>query len=230
MSPPGRPKVEYRSAQHEGNPMSPQGRHDSMRSGAALALELHTLARGIGGALQRGLAPPAEPGPALLQPPAATAIAAPLLARSHAGTKARHAAQALYSRCLADFRRRIQRGAALDDAGLGAAYFVLANLDALHGLSPGEAELALIERQVRHWLNGAGWHAAPLRDRQSAFEQLALLGTLVAESAALARRQGPAAVAHVQQAARAYLVQLLGLNPDRLRLAETGLVLDSAAA
>ena len=26
MSPPGRPKGEYRSAQHEGNPMSPPGR------------------------------------------------------------------------------------------------------------------------------------------------------------------------------------------------------------
>lgn len=206
--------------------MSAKGAPDG--AAATLAPELKALARGMGGALQRGLTAPAELGPPLRQPPAAAPIAAPLLARSHSGTKARHAAQALYGRCLADFRQRVQRGAALDDAGLAAAYFVLANVDALHDLRPGEAELARIERQMRHWLD-AGWQQAPLHDRQSAFEQLAVLGTLVAESAALARRQGPAAIAHVQQAARAYLAQLLGLNPDRLRLAETGLTLDMAA-
>ena len=31
MSPPGRPKGEYRSAQHEGIPMSPYGRHGPRR-------------------------------------------------------------------------------------------------------------------------------------------------------------------------------------------------------
>ena len=31
MSPPGRPKGEYRSAQHEGTPVSPQGRHGPRR-------------------------------------------------------------------------------------------------------------------------------------------------------------------------------------------------------
>ena len=108
---------------------------------------------------------------------------------------------------------------------------MLANLDALHDLRPGRAELAQVERQMRHGL-GASWRLAPLPDRQSGFEQLAVLGTLMTESAFEARRRSataPAAVAHVQQAARAYLVQF-GLNPQRLRLSGSGLVLEAIAA
>lgn len=192
---------------------------------------LQALARRLGAALQAGLQAPADAGPALRQPPALQPIAPALLARAQAAPQARQDAQALYQRCLKHFRQRVQQGAAEDDAGLAAAYFVVANLAAVHGLQPGEQDLARVERQLRHPLASlGGWQKAPLRDRQSAFEQFAILGVLVAESDWQARREGAAALANVQRAARGYLVQLLGIAPDRLQLGEHGLVLALAAA
>lgn len=192
---------------------------------------LQALTRRLGSVLFSALQVPADPGPPLLQPPAALPIAPALLARSHPGLQARQAAQALYTRCLAHFRERAQQGAADDDIGLAAAYFVLANLDALHDLHPDEAVLLQVERQMRHALGHlSGWQKAPLRERQSAFEQLAVIGVLIAESAGAARSQGQVAQAHVQQAARAYLVRWLGINPDGLRLGPQGLALELAAA
>jgi hypothetical protein len=57
------------------------------------------------------------------------------------------------------------------------------------------------------------------------FEQLALLGTLINESRIQAQQQGPAAKANVQKSARAYLQQLLGLEPDWLVVTPQGLAL-----
>lgn len=189
------------------------------------------LARRLGRLLQE--LPPdaaADPGPALLQPPASQPVAPGLLARSHAGPAARGQAQRLYERCLAHFRAHFQHHAALDDAGLAAAVFVLANLSALHGTRAGADDLARVERQLRGLLAQAGWTQAPLRDRQSGFEQFALLGVLVGESAVQAAAQGPAAVAHAQRAARGYLQQLLGPGADRLQLGAQGLVWERVAA
>ena len=204
-----------------------------MSPASPLSRELQALARGMARALQDSIDVPldADPGAPLHQPPAGKPSAPALLAQSHAAPQARRDAQALYRRCLVAYRQRVQHGAGVDDAGLAAAYFVLANLDALHAMRPGLAELARVERQLRHGL-GPSWRQAPLADRQAGFEQLAVLGTLMTESAFEARRQhaaAPAALAHVQQAARAYLVQF-GLSPQRLRLAETGLVLEAIAA
>ena len=118
-----------------------------------------------------------------------------------------------------------------DDIALAAAYFVLANLDVLHDLHPDETALLQVERQMRHALGHCrAGSKAPLRERQSAFEQLAVIGVLIAESAGAARVQGQVAQAHVQQAARAYLVRWLGINPDGLRLGPQGLALELAAA
>ena len=208
----------------------------SNASASSLSPELQAMARSMARALQHPTDVPldADLGDPLHQPPAVKPSAPARLAQSHAGPKARRAAQALYRRCLVAYRQRVQHAAGVDDAGLAAAYFVLANLDALHDVRPGQAELAQVERQMRHWL-GASWRQAPLADRQSGFEQLAVLGTLMTESAFEARRQSatvpatPTAVAHVRQAARAYLVQF-GLNPQRLRLSDTGLVLEAIAA
>lgn len=173
---------------------------------------------------------PADPGPALLQPPAPLPIAPALLARGHGSPAGRQESQRLYERCLKHFRASLQHHAALDDAGLAAATFVLANLAALHGIQPGDDDLVRVERQLRALLARAGWTKAPLRDRQSGFEQFALLGVLVGESAAQAATQGPAAVANVQRAARGYLRQLLGAGAERLALGSHGLVLEKAAA
>lgn len=184
------------------------------------------------GALLQALqdAPPAAPGPALLQAPAAQPIAPTLLARAHAAPAARQEAQRLYERCLKHFRAQWQQHAALDDAGLAAAAFVLANLAAVHGLAPGADDLARVERQLRALLAQAGWAQAPLRDRQSGFEQFAVLAVLVGESGRQAATQGPAAQAHLQRAARGYLQQLLGPGADRLLLGPQGLVMETVAA
>jgi hypothetical protein len=84
--------------------------------------------------------------------------------------------------------------------------------------------LRALERQL-HGIarTSSGWKSAPVEERQAYFEQMALLAVLIAESAAQASSQGAAAVAKVQQAARGYLRQLLGLNPDHLTLGPEGL-------
>jgi len=72
------------------------------------------------------------------------------------------------------------------------------------------------------------WSRVPLGERQACFEQLALLAVLVDESTRQAHEQGPAAVENVRRAARGYLQQLLGLDPDRLGLDAGGLSLRGA--
>lgn len=197
-----------------------------------LAPAMKAWLRQIGGSLgSLALASPAQHGavPPLMQPPAAHPIAPALLARHHPQPKARPAMQALYQRCLAHYRQHLQHGAAQDDAGLAAACFVLANLAAVRGLRPDGDDLLRVERQLRGHIAPA-WLSAPLAARQSACEQFAVIGVLVGESAAQARSQGAAAQAAVQQAARGYLAQGLGLDVGRLHLGAHGLVLERAAA
>jgi len=182
-------------------------------------------------ALQAGLPLPAEAGPPLLQPAAAQPTAPALLAQAHASPRARHDAQLLYTRCLRHFREQVQTGGGGDDAGLAAGYFVLMSVAALRDLQPGAEDLQRAERQMCQRLNeGELWLKAPLADRQSAFEQFALLGVLMNETAHAARQQGAAARANVQRAARGYLLQMLGAGADRLTLSPQGLVLELAAA
>ena len=182
-------------------------------------------------ALQANLPLPAEPGPPLLQAAADVPTAPALLAHAHAGTRARQDAQLLYTRCLRHFRQQVQDGSDLDDAALAAAYFVLTSLAAARGLIPGAEDLLRVEHQMRHGLaEGGVWLQAPLAERQNAFEQFALLGVLVSESAWAARGQGAAARANVQRAARGYLTQLLGPGAERLSLSPQGLTLERAAA
>jgi hypothetical protein len=182
-------------------------------------------------ALQPGLPLPAEAGPPLLQPAAEVPTAPALLAQAHAGSRARHEAQLLYTRCLRHFRLQVQDGSDLDDAALAAAYFVLASLTAARGLRPAADDLLRVEQQMRQRLGAGGvWLQAPLADRQNAFEQFALLGVLMSESAWAASQQGPAALANVRRAARGYLLQMLGAGADRLVLTPQGLALELAAA
>ena len=54
---------------------------------------------------------------------------------------------------------------------------------------------------------------------------MATLSVLIAESAAQATVQGPAARANVQRAARGYVQRLLGLDPDQITLDADGLAL-----
>jgi hypothetical protein len=147
------------------------------------------------------------------------------LAQAQGGTlEQRRQAEQLYLRCLATYRERVQRGAGgTDEAGQAAAYFVLANLAAVQQLDPETTDLARITQQMRRLLAPA-WTQMSTADRQTLFEQLALVGVLVGEAAFQARGQGAAAQAKVGLAARAYLQQI-GCDADRLRLTPQGLAL-----
>lgn len=192
------------------------------------------LARRMGQALMRRLADAGNAGDAsadagvtspVLVEPAATPTAPALLAARHpGGPQAQRQAKAMYQRCLTHYRAHIQQGRAPDDVAAAAAWFVAANLEALHGQAVGIEQIAAVERQLRAVIAGHdGWHAASLQERQSLFEQLATLGVLVGETQAQARTQGPAAIANVQRAARGYLLQLLGVDADALQLSPDGL-------
>ncbi len=142
---------------------------------------------------------------------------------------ARREAQTLYARCLQHYRRHVQpqlEGGVhtQDDLGIAAAFFVLSNLGACQDLEPDVAALPAVERQLRSLLaQTTAWRQLGNVERQSLFEQFALLGVLINESRVGAQQQGPAAKANVQRAARGYLQQLLGLSPERLSASVQGL-------
>lgn len=195
----------------------------------AMSPALQALARRLGRSLQAALAVPQDLVPPLRVPRADPPIAPALLAQSQPSARARQESQAMYARCLAHCREQLRPGTSDDDAGELAAAFVLANLDAWHGTTSGEAQWRAVERQMRHLLSRA-WPSLSLQERQSACEQWAVLATLVAQSTRAAATQGAAARTHVQRAARAYLVQWLGVDADRLRATPQGLQLDLQGA
>ena len=205
--------------------------HTPTQRSAELQPIARELARLMNDASARVFHDVAEGGdapPALEVERAAQARGPQQLAASHKGPVQQREAVALYRRCLAHYRDVIQAGRArdggLDDLGHAAAYFVVANLAALQDLDPGEDVLAPVAAQLCRLIVGtAAWQRAPLAERQAWFEQLAVLGVLVNESRIQARVQGAAAVANVRRAARGYIVQLLGLDPQRLVLTPQGL-------
>jgi hypothetical protein len=197
---------------------------------SVLARELaRTLRHALGDILQQASLG-TDDRPALAVASAARATAPTLLANSHPGDgKVRREARGLYERYLQHYRHQVQAtlmpGRRDDDLGMAAAYFTMANLATLQNLDHlDQAVLAAVERQMRHLIGSTpSWHASSLADRQCLFEQLAVLGVLINDARLLARRQGAAALAHVQGAARTYLIQLLGLDPDQLTLTHAGL-------
>ena len=165
--------------------------------------------------------------PALTVERAPVAIAPAQLALAHPAGKPRDEAQQLYERCLAYYRGTVRaqdEARGIDDVGAAVAAFVGANLCALQG---GTVTLPLLLK-LEHQLAGivrlsADWDSAPARDRQAYFEQMAVIAVLITETAAQAARQGQVAVANVQRAARGYLQQLLGIDPDDLVIGPDGL-------
>lgn len=194
------------------------------------------LTRVLQAAMGQALDTAAQGGDATpLAVPAAHEPSAPkrLAATQAAGPRVRRESLMLYQRCLRHYREAIQpRVTRLhrdDDLGAAAAYFVLANLAALHGGVPDEALQPVLAAQLARLIERtAAWQRAPLAERQALFEQLALLGVLVNESRVQAQPQGQAAQANLQRAARAYLLQFPGLAPERLQVTAQGLTLAEA--
>jgi len=135
-----------------------------------------------------------------------------------------------YERCLEIYRTMVRPDdSTYDDAGGAVAFFVAANLNALHDVRTTSETLLLLERQLMGIVRqGSHWDTASISQRQFYFEQMAMLGVYIAGFVAKARTQGPAALAKAQDAARGYLRRVLGMDPDLLTFGKHGLALRPA--
>lgn len=192
------------------------------------------VARGVSrlalAALQQGLrcaGQQTSPRAPLIVERAASPVAPERIARLQpVDCTARDEARALYERCLHRYRTVQRPHDTVDDAGAAVACFVAASLQALHGVAPTSGMLVHLEQQLDGVARlNCGWQTASLAERQFFFERIAILAVLVADSWRQARSQGPAALANVRRAARSYLQELLGIDPDRLMLDAAGLSL-----
>jgi len=177
--------------------------------------------------LQAGLGNSSDQ-PALRVARAATATApAQMAAEQDADAAARQQMAASYEHCLANYRALEPTRSGepdVDDVGLAVAFFVAINLRVLHGIDADADMLHALERQLRGVARArSNWDAATIEQRQAYFERTAIASVVVSATAAGAAAQGPQAVAHVQGAARQYLEQILGMNPDYLTLGPSGL-------
>lgn len=210
-----------------GTTSTPISRRSSDSSQAALAADIARRLRqalvGVLTTLGQG-----DDAVALTVPRAQVPLAPMRLARSHgSGAAERRQMQAVYERCLVHYREALrpedeERG--IDDLGAALARFVAANLFALHGIEATPQALLGLERQLSGVVGlSPAWTQAPVVERQMMFEKVALLAVFVGELAREAPRQGRAAVDNVRRAARAYLHELLGLDPALLTLGPDGL-------
>lgn len=144
---------------------------------------------------------------------------------------ARRSACESYERCLEIYRTVVRpQDTMYDDAGAALAFFVAMNLKALHDLPTTPETLLLLERQLIAVARQASrWDAASVSERQFYFEQMAMLGAFVAGLATRAQSEGAAARAKVRNAARGYLRQVLGIDPDLLTYGAHGLALRSSS-
>jgi hypothetical protein len=178
-------------------------------------------------ALEQLGGPPSADRPALTLARSAQPIAPARMAAALPRAEDRAQATTLYERCLAHYRHVVRAEDAahgIDDVGAAVACFVAANLKALHGVQATPDQLLRLERQLAGVVQvTAAWPSAVARERQAYFEQMAIVSVLVSESAD--RAVGPVAQANVRAAARRYLQQMFGLDPEQLTLGEHGLAL-----
>ena len=193
-----------------------------------------TLAPRVRRAVFEALVGKAGDDVALTVPPATQSSAPAELAGRHpGGVDAQRRMASLYETCLAHYRdswRPEDRVRGIDDVRAAAARFVAVNLHVLQGVDPTPQTLTALEHQLTRLVQlTSAWDRAGEPARQCYFESLALLAVYVAESWTLARAQGAAAVENVRQAARRYLHELLGIDPEWLALTPAGLQLRAAA-
>ena len=147
---------------------------------------------------------------------------------------AREQIAASYERCLASYRAmEPMRGGEpdVDDVGRAVAFFVGVNMHVLQGVDADADMLGPLEQQLRGIARTrSNWDATSIEERQRFFESIAILSVVVSGSWAGAAAHGPAGVANVRRAARQYLEQMLGMNPDVLTLGPAGLAARDGAA
>lgn len=134
---------------------------------------------------------------------------------------------AMYARCLQTYRDAIRpQDTEADDAGAAMAFFVAANMHALHAVAPSQQMVDALEQQLRAVTRRvAEWDAASPAQRQFFFERLAILGVLMIGNVAKAKAEAPGATAELRRTARQYLQQMLGFSPDALTIGPDGLVM-----
>jgi hypothetical protein len=169
-----------------------------------------------------------EAGPTVPRGPAPIAPAA--LAASLPGAE-RMAMQQVYERCLAHYRVSVRPEdtvLGIDDAGAAAAHFVAENLRALRGEAVDRPRMPRLQRQLGALVRATpAWAQGSTGERRLCAEALATLAVFVHEMADQALVQGDAAIENVRRAARGYLLELLGVDPDRIALGRDGLTLSA---
>lgn len=207
------------------HPQLDERRHAELRKDASRALRQSLL----DAVLRMGTGDETECA-ALTVSRSPTPLAPAQLAAAHpGGAEARQQARAMYERCLAHYRLVVRAPYAdgnADDAGAAVSAFVAANIRALRNVKVMPQVLPRLERQLHAVARlSSNWDRSGARDRQLYFEKAAILAVLIGESSTQAVLQGPAALENVRRAARAYLKELLGLNPDQLTIGDAGLAL-----
>lgn len=200
----------------------PQGQQARQIEDAARLLRNVLMNAFLRASLGGGDGPPLR----IARAPVATAPARMAAELAAGDAAAREQIAASYEQCLASYRAleptRAEPG--VDDVGLAMAFFVAINLRVLHGVDADADMLRTLEQQLRGVTRArSDWDAASTGERQAFFERTAIAVVVMSASAASAAAQGPDAVANVQRAARQYLEQMLGMNPDCMTLGPSGL-------
>jgi hypothetical protein len=205
---------------------TPRRRHDAQLAHPVT----HAVRRAVFDAILHAAADGWADDEPLTVPPASRPMAPAILAAAH-GDDVRESMQTLYEGCLAHYRHTVGDGPGdQDDVGAAVAHFVAANMQAMHDIAVTPAMLLSLHRQLAGVARlGSKWDRASLRERQVFFEKMAIIAVLVDQTWTRAAAAGPAAVAHVQRGARAYLRELFGFEPDRLTLSDDGIGIAPAA-
>lgn len=168
------------------------------------------------------LAPPTGFRAAVLNPSTAQRLAAayPPAARTQAART--------FAELLAGFRQiESQLGLPAGDVANAVAAFLSGSVWALHGSEVPDAHfLALVQQMRQSLARTPAIVQAGSRNRQETYEELAILGMLMATTQmALARQPDAAAAARAREAAAAYLESFLRTSPERVRITAAGLVI-----
>lgn len=133
-----------------------------------------------------------------------------------------------FAELLAGFKRiESQLDLPENDVANAVAAFLSGNVWALRGAEVPNEHFVTLARQMRGVVgNASAFTQASSRDRQEMYEELVIVGMLMATmQMALARQPDDASAARAREAATAYLQHFLGTQPSRVRITASGLVI-----
>lgn len=191
---------------------------------------VNPLSRSLRTPSGRGAVPAAAPATART---VSTTVAPrrPLMPQAMAGAHPaaqRGQAQQTYEQLLTGYHRIEQQfGIAPYDVAGAVAAFIAGSYMGYRNVSFPDRHFKPLVEQVRAILAAdPAWAQSPLAAKQDMYEQLAIVGMLVANTQmGLARRPDAQAVAAMQSASKAYLEQLLKVDADKVRITDQGLTL-----